>query len=75
MRIGPRYLHKQHPFPSGDAEREALVTALKSAPGLVAVLTIEPHRKGGHRAELEVNGASLVAFIGHMDAHGWLDAL
>lgn len=73
MKIGPRYLHKHSDFPNASDERDALLRSLKGAPGLLAIRSIEPHRKGGHRAALEVDQGLLDEFIRHMDAQGWFD--
>lgn len=75
MRIGPRYLHKHSSFSDASAEKDALLSSLKGAPGLVSIRSVEPHHKGGHRASLEVDETLLADFISHMDAQGWLDGL
>ena len=75
MRIGPRYLHKSLSFPDPSAEKDALLTSLEGAPGLVSVYGVELHHKGGHRASLEVDQGLLNGFVSHMDAQGWMDAL
>jgi hypothetical protein len=75
MKIGPRYLSKRTTFASLAVERAALLASLKAAPGIVAVESVEPHVKGGHRASLLVDRTMLDAFIAHMDAQGWMDGL
>jgi hypothetical protein len=75
MRIGPRYLHKSLSFPDLSAEKDALLTSLEGAPGLVSIHGLQPHHKGGHRASLEVDQVLLNDFITHMAAQGWMDSL
>lgn len=75
MRIGPRYLHKSLSFPDLSAEKDALLTSLECAPGLVSIHGVEPHHKGGHRTPLEVDQVLLSDFIAHMDTQGWIDGL
>ncbi|BFO54905.1 hypothetical protein AVXHC19_17080 [Acidovorax sacchari] len=73
MKIGPRFVSKFMVYDGMSAERAALEHTLATAPGLIAVQRIEPHRKGGRQASLEIERTLLDQSIAHMDSQGWMD--
>ena len=72
MRFGPRLMRRHPPFGEAQDEAAALREVLLRAPGVAAVTSVEPHRKGGFIALIDFDMGVLDAFINHIEADGWM---
>ena len=68
-------MHRSESFTDRATELDSLRRTLDAAPVAISVLSIQPHRKGGHVVSMEIDHDSLDALIGHIDAEGWMDCL
>lgn len=71
-------MHRSESFTDKATELDSLRRTLDAAPVAISVLSIQPHRKGGHVVSMEIDHDSLDsldALIGHIDAEGWMDCL
>ncbi|WP_420993620.1 DUF6881 domain-containing protein [Cupriavidus sp. 30B13] len=73
--FGLRLMRRNSPLADAATEIEVLRRTLEGAPGVTLVKRIEPHRKGGYVATLDLSRDSLDLFIGHLEASGWMSVL
>jgi hypothetical protein len=53
------------------AEMDALLSAIRRAPGVESTRGVEPHPKGGHIASVTIQKSRYEDFMAHMDVEGW----
>jgi predicted methyltransferase len=75
MKIGPRLLRRDGPFADEAMEVKALRRTLDTAPGVASVHSVRAHHKGGHVVSMEVDPELLDAFIGYLNAEGWMSVV
>ncbi len=74
MRIGPRLMHRIEPHHDA-TDIETLRKLLQGAPGVVRVLSMQPHHKGGFSTSIDLDESLLDQFITHVDEAGWMSVL
>ncbi len=75
MQFGLRLMRRHPPFGQLPDEAIALREVLLRAPGVAAVRSVEPHRKGGFVAVMDFDMGALDGFINHIEADGWMNVL
>ena len=75
MQFGLRLMRRHPPFGQLLDEAIALREVLLRAPGVAAVRSVEPHRKGGFVAVMDFDMGALDGFINHIEADGWMNVL
>lgn len=72
LQFVPRLMRRHPPFGQPPDEAVALRELLLRAPGVTAVTSVEPHRKGGFIALMDFDTGALDGFINHIKADGWM---
>ena len=54
---------------------DSLRLFLRSAPGVISVGEVEPHRKGGFRAVFDLDHDYLDSFIAELERNDWMSVL